>query len=386
MKKTWAILVFLLMTLAVFAKESQQNKKYTLFEYIAWRGDLTFEEVPLNELDSVIFALLSYVDFDGVIPNDGEISLHEAAHRYFAAENRYSNPDKDWGIWQNCMQTLEQAAHTRRFGDVKLSNYVNSIELESTKQFSAVVFTLTPALHYVAYRGTDSTLIGWKEDFDMATKVQVPSQIEAAEYLTGCMKNLEGSFYIGGHSKGGNLAVYAAANQTEEMEKRIASVWNFDGPGFAANPDMVEKARNISWKTYTFVPESSIIGMLLRSTKNYFVVASDDELFFQHDAYKWHIEPCHFVQIDDVSRFSQVTDNTIQNVLMELSDEQIEEIVNIIFNAANDAGLHTVQDLNANKIKFAAAVANEYANAGKETQANVKKVLDIIIESLTQKR
>ncbi len=386
MKKIWVIFVFSMVCFAVFAKESQQNKKYTLFEYIAWRGDLTFEEVPLNELDSVIFSLLSYVDFDGIIPNQGAISLHEASHRYFAAENRYSNPDKDWDIWQACLRTLEQAAHTKRFGSVKLRNYVNSIERESTKQFSAVVFTLSPVLHYVAYRGTDSTLIGWKEDFDMATKVLVPSQIEASEYLSACMKNLEGNFYIGGHSKGGNLAVYAAANQNEDMQKRINSVWNFDGPGFAANPEMVEKAELISWKTFTFVPESSIIGMLLRSTKNYVVVASDDALFFQHDAYKWHIEPCRFVQIDDVSRFSQVTDSTIQNVLFEMTDEQIEEVVNIIFNAAENAGLHTVQELNANKMKFAAAVANEYAKSGKETQASVRKVLDIIIESLQQKR
>ena len=351
-----------------------------------WRGDLSFEEVPLNELDSAIFSMLAYIDFDGIIPSDGEISMHEASHRYFAAENRYSNPDKDWKIWQGCLQTLEYASHTKRFGDVKLSNYVNIIESENTKQFSALVFTLSPALHYVSYRGTDTTIIGWKEDFDMVIKKSVPSQIEAYNYLINCMENLKGDFYVGGHSKGGNLAVYAAANQSENFQNRIISVWNFDGPGFASNPEMIKKAENISNKTFTFVPESSMVGMLLRSTQNYSVVASDDILFLQHNTFEWHIEPCHFVQIEDVSRFSQVTDNTMQNMLLQLNNEQLEEIVNIIFNAANNSGIHTMQELAIYKMKFASAIAAEYSKAGKNTQANVKKVLDIIIASLQKSR
>ena len=228
-----------------------------VFEYLHWRGDLPFSAAPFNAADSLILCRLAYLPFDGLVPDafePGEV-LAAVAERMPGGEEAYRLPDD--------LRLLRALAGTRRFGGARLSGFVNRFDPAGEKQFAALTIRPEADLPYVAFRGTDGTLVGWKEDFNMAASTSVPSQREAAAYLNAAADALAGSLRAGGHSKGGNLAVYAAAFCHAPVQARVAAVYSHDGPGFL--PQIVESAayRRIRGRVHAFVPQSSVVGMLL---------------------------------------------------------------------------------------------------------------------------
>mgnify|MGYP000780721467 FL=1 len=246
-----------------------------IFDYIDWRGDLDLTQDPFNEVDSLILSTVSYIDFE-LIETDlktEKATIREAGEQF----NRLHADEKIKAgrlVPDSIFRLLDVMSRTPRFRDMILSDYVNQIDEEEEKQFSAITINLGDGSYYIAYRGTDDTIVGWKEDFNMSFKAPVPSQLQALDYLEMIAKKKRGKFRIGGHSKGGNIAVYAAAFTGSEIQKRIMQVHNFDGPGFTK--DIIDQMSQgeISERIRTIVPQSSVIGMLLEHEESYEVVAS----------------------------------------------------------------------------------------------------------------
>lgn len=387
MKKILAVFLLVFMAITVFAEDAVlKDTEPSLFDYITWRGDLTFDQAPFNELDSAILAMLTYLDYGDIDIGSGAkaLTLTEVANRYFAAESRYDATENFMIIWQHCIYMLEQAAKSKRFGSIEMHDYVNVIDTKTQLQFSAITFSLAKNRHYVAYRGTDNTIIGWKEDCNLAVKKEVPAQKKASAYLEDISKRYEGKLIIGGHSKGGNLALYAAGKAAKDTRDKIESVWNFDGPGFLDNKVVKDTLKTYGNKIHTFLPETSVVGMMLNHTDNYIPVANLEKkssFFDQHNIFTWKIESCKFVPIGQVSNASNIVYATTQALLQDFTVDQTTQFINIIFEAADKAGLHTVNDLADQPIKFASSLANSYSSADKETQKLCKYIVSSMLST-----
>jgi hypothetical protein len=210
-----------------------------LLDYLEWRGDLSFNQDPCNEIDSLILSILSYADFNNLVPQEADSSapsLAEVAEK-FLEQIKKTEQEETIAFFKEIPEFFKKVAATRRFGEIIPIGFKDQTDRDKTIQFAAITFMLTPQIHFVAFRGTDTSLVGWKEDLQMSFMDEVPAQIQAAIYLKHMLNQLVGDIIIGGHSKGGNLAVYAAMNVPTEHAKRIVSVYNNDGPGFQTHVD-----------------------------------------------------------------------------------------------------------------------------------------------------
>ena len=233
----------------------------TLFDYVAWRGDLTFSQAPFNEVDSLIFALLSYVEYKGAVSETHgaePISLQTVANNFFARNPDPKKVSIGLIVPKEIIQLLRVAKGSKRFRGVGMTGYVNQIDLDAQMQFSAVTFCLETGDRVVAFRGTDDSIVGWKEDFNMSFMDVVPAQRRALEYLNEAAKSTRGNLYVTGHSKGGNLSVYAAVHTDATTKKRLAGVWNHDGPGFRDSILNDPNYLDIKPQIKTFLPQSSL--------------------------------------------------------------------------------------------------------------------------------
>ena len=313
-----------------------------MFEYLRWRGDLLFADVPLNSVDSLVFSTLVYCDFAGIVQEDGQhpVPLHVAAEAFL----NLPDPEERVRV-KNDLRLLQAAAETARFRDVTLSFYRSILIPEAETQFAAMVFGLPDGTYFLAFRGTDYSLTGWKEDFNMSFSDSVPAQRAAAAYTEEFASGMPVLLRLGGHSKGGNLAVYAAAKAQENVRRRILSVYNLDGPGFTekllADPGYLA----IVPKVRTIIPESSIIGILLEHEGDYTVISSRQVGILQHEPYSWEIMAGDFIRVKQMSGHTQFVDRTIKNWIQDMSKEERSAFVEALFGLLSAGGAGTVQDL-----------------------------------------
>lgn len=278
-----------------------------IFDYIKWR-DIEFEKVEFNEVDNLILSRVSYFPFDKLISKDEKITLKQAYEKLKEINNDLRFLQKE------DMDFFPVLANSKRFGNIILSNYINKVEREKEKQFSAITITLPNELMYIAYRGTDNTIVGWKEDFNMSFQDFVPSQIDAVKYIEDVAKNSKNKLIIGGHSKGGNLAVYAATYCNKEIKDRILAVYNNDGPGFQENITNSKEYKEIISKIHTYLPQTSIIGRLLNHKEKCIIIKSTQKGIMQHDLYTWQVLGDKFIR-DKLTNFSEFVDGTITRVV-----------------------------------------------------------------------
>ena len=317
-----------------------------ILDYIKWRGDLDFLSSEFNEIDNLILSQLVYVDFDKIISdsNRNTVTLREATTLFLTKHNE----DKivlGALLPKEIVTLLKLAADSIRFGNLKLSCYINYIDREIQEQFSALTFELNDGL-FIAFRGTDDTLVGWKEDFNMCFINPVPSQEESVKYLDYVLsiyaKSL-GKIRIGGPSKGGNLAVYSATFCSKKFKKRITAVYNNDGPGF--NDSMMKNPlyREILNKVTTFIPQTSVVGMLLEHEEPYIVIYSKAKGLFQHDVFSWQLmgKSLSRTYLSESSRF---LDKTLKNWLANMDNLQRMHFVDILFEILSAGEIETLSD------------------------------------------
>ncbi len=332
----------------------------TVFDYLDWRGDLSFCDSPINEVDALIFSMLSYLDFQNIVPPTHDtvgITLKAAAHAVFAREDSVENEKdkKALGVLipKEISRVLQKIKDTRRFRNVELRAFVNEIDPKREIQFSAMTYLLEDGTAVVTYRGTDDTLVGWKEDLNMCFLPVVPSQAEALKYLKSAAAVHKKDLITAGHSKGGNLAVYAAVKAGKMIRRRIKTVYSNDGPGFSNSllddPVYLEMRPVIR----SLVPQSSIVGMLLEHDENYTVVKSREKLgFMQHNGLTWEVLGNSFVHLEKVSDASRRTDRTVNQWIREMTPEQREEFAEAVYQLFSVEGVTTLTDLIALRKKW----------------------------------
>ncbi len=345
-----------------------------LFDYIAWRGDLPMEKIGFQEVDGMILARLAYARFEDAAPLlRGGTPLGEAA-RVLA--------EKQEDLTADDAALLRALAQSRRFSALRLLSCENHFDAASQTQFSAITVGLPENACYIAFRGTDSTLVGWKENFNMTFLSPVPAQREAVRYLTAAAQNAS-RLILGGHSKGGNLAIYAAAFCELPVQERIDAIYNYDGPGFAPCVLGTEGYRRVLPRVHSFVPQSSIIGMLLEHEENISVVHSDRANGLrQHDLYSWEILPSGFSCLAEVTSRSRFIDATVSTWLAALEDTQRKRVIDTIYQALEQADVHTLQELSANWFTAAKLVIKTVRSCDEETKNAVLHTIRLLMQSM----
>ena len=325
----------------------------TLFDYLSWRGDLPLSADPFHEVDGVILARFTYMPFHRVLRRDSLTpTTVEAVCRALLAL-----PDIETAVRRRGDTDLLRAlVESPRYKGMELTAYADRLDAESQTQFSAITVKLEEDHYCVAYRGTDNTLIGWKEDFNMGFVCPVPGQKLAVDYLQKAARRLPGRLTVCGHSKGGNFAVYAAAFCGDEIQDRIEAVYNYDGPGFDSKVLSEPGYQRICKKIQTFVPQSSVVGMLLGHEEKYIIVHSEQTFLQQHDTYSWEVLQKHFHYLDTVDNSSRFVDYTLKAWLAQMTPAQREQFVDAIYEVMRQTNAHTLHQMNENWLASAASI------------------------------
>ena len=305
-----------------------------MMDYLAWRGDVALDYSPFGDVDSLILASLSYLTYpaqEGLL-RDLALAVPPVDKNQFA-------------FVHEIRAMLSAAAMTERFADIRMHHPVAVTDQERDMQFAAVTFDLPDGMSYVAFRGTDSTIVGWREDFNMAFESPIPAQRAAVKYLAEAAALTDGPLIIGGHSKGGNLAVYAAAHADEAIQARIRTVYSFDGPGLDDATVASAGYANIARHIRSFVPQQSVVGLLMAYHPEYTVVKSDGVGLLQHDSFTWQVLGTGFIAVTELDVSSQLVDQTVHAWLSQVSKEQRKVFVDTIFDILEATGANTVKEL-----------------------------------------
>ena len=314
-----------------------------MVDYLDWRGDLSFAAAPWNEIEALLAATLSYLNFHGGRDPKGW-SLEELA-RIDSVQPSASNS------FQGRKDAFDRMASGERFRESRLHHAIALTDQDLEMQFSAMCLDLPDGTTCVAFRGTDNTIIGWREDFNMAYQTRVPAQEAATLYLTRAAGLSDRPLRIVGHSKGGNLAVYASACVTKKIQKRIESIWSYDGPGMNREMSQTEGFERIRERIHSYVPQTSIIGMLMDYYEPYTVVHSTASGISQHDPMTWQIYGPQFETLADVDQTAKVTRDTLHDMLQNSTPEQRADFVDTLFRLVDTTKAKRMSDLTGEKLK-----------------------------------
>lgn len=352
-----------------------------ILDYLDWRGDLTLAAAPFNEVDNLILAELSFIDYSDIVPEMAgrkAVTFAEAAERYFA---RHGTDNIDMGVLvpDAIVQLFEKAAKCERFKNMRLVSFVSTTDIRREMQFAALTVELAPKLLYVAFRGTDDTLVGWKEDFNMSFLSPVPGQTEAKLYLERVAKHFPAArLMVGGHSKGGNFAVYSSIHARESVQKRILAVYNNDGPGFEGEVLGTPEHQRISDRIRTIVPEDDVVGMMMCHEERYSVVRSDQMGFMQHDGFSWQVLGDSFVHLSEIGLGGRLVDQTLKAFAAKLTMEERERFVDALYEILTAGDAKTLSDLQKGSWKMAGSMIKSSRELDEESRKMLSYTLHLL--------
>jgi len=332
-----------------------------IIDYIKWRGDLTLKQDPFNIVDNLVFSTLAYVDFEGIVINP--ITIENASKEYLKRleKGQISNGE---GFTSDSYLILKELANSKRFKDAILSNYVNKIDQTNTEQFSAITISLSDYTKFIAFRGTDDTVVGWKEDFEIAYK-ETNAQKEALKYLDNTIKMFNW-YRVGGHSKGGNLALYASLKTRKK--NNIISIYNNDGPGINEIQYDEKEFKKIGNKYFKVMPEFSIFGQIFNRIKNPIIIKSSESYVLQHSSMSWMIEGNKFVSGNKFDSLSLKIDEVLDNFLKNVDIEQRKIFVEDLFKAIESTEISKVDELAKKGIPVYLKILKELAKMSKPSK------------------
>lgn len=346
-----------------------------IFDYIKWRGDLSLLKDEFNEIDNLILSRFSYFPFDEIIKENEVVTIKELSERF-----KEKDISKMPILWEDDVNLFPIMGMSNRFGKMKVTKYVNKISAEQEKQFSAITIMMPDDTIYISYRGTDNTVIGWKEDLNMTFKSHIPSQIDAVKYIEEIAKEYPNKLRIGGHSKGGNLAVYASIFANEETKSRIINIYNNDGPGF--NDEIIEtkEYKEMIERVNTYIPQDSIFGRLLNHEEKYTVIKSTQRGVMQHDLYSWQLIGKNFVCLKEVTNGSKFIDKSIKDWLEQIDINKREQVIDIIFQVINTTKAETISDLKNHWFLNAKILLNSYKLIDSESKKMILETLSALFK------
>lgn len=367
----------------------------------------TYQEMPFSDVDGLILCQMAYYDFSDV-PKDEEIwkestgediekstlekkekgiqgKTEEKKEEFTHAVSEYMT--KDTEILLHALLTRngdEELAEILksggRHGNLKIANFVDRIDSTCDKQFSAITYQLDEDKYFIAFRGTDNSVVGWKEDFNMTYQNTVPAQKEAVAYAIDMMERYEGQFYLGGHSKGGNLAVYTAMMLPQEMQNRLCCVYNYDGPGFWEEVYASEHYKKIRPIIKKLIPQTSIVGMLMEEDDNYLVVKNKVSGFMQHNAFNWIVTGNHFALQKEADQTSNILKGALNRWIKGLEREERKQFVTVVFDMIYSLEITTLNEVAQNRKENTRKLLKQLS----KVEAEEKKLLFSVIGRLIQ--
>ncbi len=287
----------------------------------------SFQEKPFGAVDSLILSQLAYLDYAGLLPEPGGGFLPFAR---LAGDPAAASLTEGGRAPELNGELVRRVAANPRFRELQVGDYVNIVNKEAQKQFSAVTF-LVDGGAYIAYRGTDATYVGWKEDFNLAFLSPVPSQVAGAEYLDWAAGRSQGPLRVGGHSKGGNIAVYSSLFCSPETRQRILAAYSHDGPGFTQGVLDSPEFHEMQDRLRKTIPQSSLVGVLLQNQENYRVVRSDQFWILQHDPFSWQVENGDFLYEEELSYGARFLDKNLNVWISSLPKEELSSFADALY-------------------------------------------------------
>ena len=318
--------------------KNEKTVETTVADYLCWRGDLTFAQDAFNEVDNLILCIITYLNFrrfDALRSRDPDhaIPLGEIVKRMTPEDEQQGLSPNDY------IPLMQMAADSRRFHGVRMFGYETVRDETREMQLDALSFLVPDGTLFCAFMGTDRSLVGWKENLNLSFMDAVPAQIGAVEYVEDMAWHCpERPLRIGGHSKGGNLAAYAAMHIPEALQSRMLGAYNNDGPGFRRDVTDTAEYRRIADRLHTYIPADSIVGVLLEHTEDYTVVASSSRAIMQHEPLTWGVLGRRFIRRDDRSELGKLSDDVLREWIASLSQQEREEFSAALFDMFTQGG------------------------------------------------
>ena len=326
-----------------------------VMDYIDWRGDVPLSVSPFNEVDCLAFCLISFIDLGGILPEraaDGVITLEQAVARYLEA-----HPEDEVSLGlivpPQTRPLMRAMAASERFRHMKLRAFVDHIDENVQKQIAAMTVEPDDESIVVVFRGTDDTLVGWKENFNMSFLTAIPAQREAVAYLESVARDLpDRRILLGGHSKGGNLAIYAAIHASEDVKRRIVQVYSNDGPGYRREVVDSPEYQGMHDRIVNIIPQSSVVGRMLEHGERYTPVQSTATGLWQHDGFSWEVKGTAFVAAPSLTQDSEMIDRSLKKWIADKSDEQLEQVVDSMYRILTATNAKTLTELTRDRNWF----------------------------------
>ena len=352
------------------------EKNGTVMDYLRWRGDLTFAQDGFNEVDDLVLCIISYLNFrrfDDLRTTDPAkaVALPDVAARLTEEDEQLGLSELDY------IPLMRLAAETARFREVRMFGFTH--EWDETKEMpcDAVSYLLPDDTLLVSFMGTDTSLVGWKEDFNMSFLTAVPAQERATAYTVEMAAACpDRKLRIAGHSKGGNLAAWAAIHIPAQLqEQRLLAAYNNDGPGFSHDMVDSDAYRRVAGKLHTYIPESSIVGVLLEHAEDYAVIDSTNRSVMQHEPMSWSVLGPRFVHLGQRSQMGKLSDDVLRQWIGSMTPQEREQFSDALFDVLSLSGkARTLDDLRAGGLAGGAALLKQYSGADEQDKKIIAEI------------
>lgn len=351
-----------------------------LMDYIEWRNDVSFRAAPFNEIDNVILSYLAYADFGELLQEPKRHVSIETCLKRFCEKHDMAEVRESKHFIERAPLLLEEMVRGARFRGTKVVHFREVFDKEKVQQFAALVFLLPDGTRYVSFRGTDLSITGWKEDFLMSFTAETEGAKEAVSYINDVAASVDGDFILGGHSKGGNFAMYAAAFCEDAVKGRIRKVYNNDGPGFREEIVRSAAYRELLPKITNIVPQTSIIGRLLSNEAAHTVVKSTAAGIFQHDVTTWEVTKDKFVRAEP-DAFSDFVEKSLGTWLETMDDEARKSLVETVFSMIEMTEAETFAEFGENLFKNTGLIIKGLGRLPKEKRSELTAALGGLAEA-----
>lgn len=344
-------------------------------DYLQWRGDISIDDTyEFNEIDSLILARFSYLIFNKI--------KMESKETIESISKKMKDFDNDDFRYNGDKELITNLGKSKRFKNMVVSDYIDITDKKVEKQFSAITIHISKKELYVSFIGTDASLVGWKEDCNMAFMKNVPAQYEGINYLNVIAnKYPKSKIRIGGHSKGGNIAIYSAISVPEKIQKRIIRVSNYDGPGLdKAIVDNYED-NGMLHKIVTFIPQDSIIGRFLNHEEKIYIVESIEKGIYQHDVYSWQVLGKDFIYLNELTNSSEVVYNTVNEWLKNTTVNQRKIFFDGLFEVFYSSSANTFGEMSSNLLKSAPTLFKTYKGISEEDRKTINLMIKEFVKA-----
>lgn len=351
-----------------------------MFDYIDWRGDLTLAQDFFGKVDGMIFSRFSYVPFDLAFCGEkGFMTVKRAAELLLAKPQL-----KERVIYEEDITLIEKMAKSRRYQELEIGNFVDYYDEQEEGQCSALVVKLSDGIHGIVFRGTDDTLLGWKEDFNMGFLSPIPSQEKALSYVEDYGQKFDGKLILMGHSKGGNVASYAAAFCNEKLQERILTVYNYDGPGFTDEVLAAPGFSKICGRINTYVPQASFIGLILGHKEEHHVIHSSESKggLWQHNLYTWDIMGAEFIYEEKIVEVSQNLNMALHDWISKINCTQREKFVESTYAVFRQMNVKTLSELKGNWREYSKILFQHMKNLDEDSKKILSEGFGLLLETL----